>query len=270
MRKIVSSLIAVTLLVITGCGGSGDTLSNIKMALQESFPNCSFELVTTSNQVERYGTKAFEEAYRTYPLTNPEFVTPANSEDDYDGATFDSGSSRSFEICNTEGVSIANMKRYTDVVNRSISDITGLPTNECWLRNSDNSVRLKACSDQLPLNDQVGVWFVIQKFENSEDAKLHALDVANRNFGYYSDYPIAYKDNYVFMFTGQIKEVSQNYVDSIDLSWSNLTTSVEAKLVSESIPNYSLVYDFKDAYESNYDHCSLRCMVGLGILAENP
>jgi hypothetical protein len=270
MRKAVGVFLVLTLAFLTGCGGSGDSLSEIKSALNVSFPDCTFEPVTTSSALIRDNNKEYEISYTTYPLSDPDITSGQDGDTYFNQATFNSGKSNNFEVCNTQGISLANIEEYASVVNQSISDITGLEGGYCWSKFSDTSDRLKACAEQLPLNSKVGVWFVIQKFESDDDAKAHALDVANRNFGYYADYPIAYKDNYVFMFTGQIKDISQSYVEEIDASWANLVDSVGAKLVSDEISGYSLLYDFEDAYDPGSNHCGLRCDVGLGIAYENP
>jgi hypothetical protein len=117
----------------------------------------------------------------------------------------------------------------------------------------------------LQKSESVGVWFTIQEFKNSDAAKKQALKIARDNQGYYSDYPIAYQGVYVFMFTGQIRGVTQSYVEDIDNAWLEIIDKTGAKLVSDEIPGYTKVYDFEDAYDSKVSHCGFRCDIGKGM-----
>lgn len=269
MKKIAMAVSLIMPLALTSCGvNSAEQLSTIQSAVQVSFPKCNFEELKVTDEVVGFDDIRYEQNYIPYPLTDLKDVYGKGSGEAPTGKLFMPGESGNFAVCNTEGIKLNDVRRYSDHVGTTIQEITGMPGNFCWgpwTPKGNDLKRLRKCWDHLQKSNSVGVWFTIQKFENSDSAKKHAFKVAKDNFGYYSDYPIAYQGVYVFLFTGQIKDVTQTYVDDIDAAWLDIIKTTGAKLVSDELPGYPRVYDFADAYDSKMSHCGFRCDIAIGM-----
>jgi hypothetical protein len=269
MKKSLVALTSILLLVLSSCGvNSVEQLSVIQSAVQSSFHDCNFEPLEITDAVVGFDDLKYEQNYLVYPLTDLKSVYGNGSGKAPTGEKFLPGESGIFFVCNTEGIKLSNVRKYSDYVSTSIEDITGMPGSFCWgpwEPKANDLIRLRKCWDYLQKSESVGVWFTIQEFKNSDAAKKQALKIARDNQGYYSDYPIAYQGVYVFMFTGQIRGVTQSYVEDIDNAWLEIIDKTGAKLVSDEIPGYTKVYDFEDAYDSKVSHCGFRCDIGKGM-----